>query len=710
MWRFVEVLLINPIVIRMSPFSIRALALAGALLPAAHGAVVINEVMYHAPNDIDDLEYIELHNSGPEIVDLGGWKFTKGIKFQFPAGAKISGNGFLVLARNARRFQEYYQFAPAATFNEKLSNDGEKLALADANGKQIDSLNYKDDAPWPIGADGHSGSLERIVAEADGENPASWISSPLAEDHRRPMGTPGKPNAGAATKLGPVISNVRFAPADPSPTQTVMVQADLKGDPSDVHLYYRVAGPGFEKPESVIPMRKASETLYTATLPAQAKDQLVRFRIEAKDKGGAARVFPAATEPRPAFSYYVHETIEPAKAPFAWIINTVSTGGPRNQNQNRFRRPNPFENFNSDSGPRPPFKSALVYYDPTTRKTQLFDFVQVTGRKAGRKVRLYSDQPLNEMTTVNLIFEYDERFLFTEPMAYEVYRRAGMPAEKSYHVRTWVDGEPIGYQLLVEQPNKAFLRRYKIRDDGNMYKLLWFGQGLVGQHEKKSNKRAGHDDLQTIVKELGSTSDRAQWEVIRKNFDVEEVATYFAVNTVLTHWDGFFNNYFTYHDANGTGKWSMYPWDQDKTWGITDGRSSIFYEMPLTFGMNGDRPGGLFRMGNSPDFGGWWRPPGWFSGPLLANPYFRRIFLARTKEILENVYTEKTMFPLIDQMGDVMREEVKYRARTLGEDPARATQRLESHLNWLRDHLKKRREFLLGQKEIREAVATGPSK
>src|SRR6185436_9678152 len=104
----------------------------------------------------------------------------------------------------------------------------------------------------------------------------------------------------------------------------------------------------------------------------------------------------------------------------------------RNQNQNRFR-PGPFGNFNSESGPRPPFKSAFVYYDPATKKTQLFDFVQVTGRKAGRKVRLYSDQALNEMTTINLIFEYDERMLYTEPMAYEVYRRAGMPAEKSFH-------------------------------------------------------------------------------------------------------------------------------------------------------------------------------------------------------------------------------------------------------------------------------------
>jgi spore coat protein CotH len=42
------------------------------------------------------------------------------------------------------------------------------------------------------------------------------------------------------------------------------------------------------------------------------------------------------------------------------------------------------------------------------------------------------------------------------------------------------------------------------------------------------------------------------------------------VSTVLSHWDGFFNNYFTYHDRNSSGQWEIYPWDQDKTWGFHD--------------------------------------------------------------------------------------------------------------------------------------------
>jgi hypothetical protein len=686
----------------------RTLVLSLALIAATvsplslSARVVINEVMYHAPDDLEDLEYIELYNSGGEAVDMGGWGLAKGVKVKFPAGTKIGPKGFVVVARNAARLNEYFGIQPLMVFSQKLKNDGERIELVDGGGTVVDVVHYRDRAPWPTGADGHSGSLERIDAESSGENPANWVSSPLSANRKKPTGSPGKPNIGAAKKLPPVIANVRFAPEDPAPNQTITVETEVKatGELKEVVILYRQAGPGLEKPETALPMRAAGENRFTAAIPGQAKDSLVRFRIRATDGDGVARFYPAETEPRPALSVYVHDAIEPGKIPFAWIINTTAAetkGGRNNRDQFRF---GPFGggNGNRQEGP---FKSAFIAYDPMTRKTQLFDFVQVNQRKGGRKVHFYSDQPFDEMTGINLIFEEDERFPLTEMMAYEVYRRAGMPAEKSYHMRCWMNGQPIGYQLLVEQPNRGFLRRNKLRDDGNLYKLLWFGQGLTGQHAKKTNRREGHQDLQALVNQLETTKDREQWEIIKKNFDVEEVANYFAVNMVLSYWDGFFNNYYTYHDAHGTGKWTMYPWDQDKTWGITDFSSGVFYQLPLTFGMKGDQP----PAGQSRNFDGWWRPPGWFSGPLLANPYFRRIFLARVKELTENVYTEKNFLPLIDQLGTRLRDDVRIRAQIHGEDPTAALQRFENHLNWMREHLKKRRAYLLAQKELQNVSA-----
>ncbi len=683
-------------------------AAALALVPTpALARVVINEIMYHAPDDLDDLEYIELHNTGAEAVNLEGWRFTKGIKFQFPKGAQVAGNGFLLLARNVERMQEAYNLQPAALFSEKLSNKGERLELADKAGATVDTVHFRDAAPWPLGADGHSGSLERIAPEGPGDNPANWISSPLSTDRRRPGGTPGQVNAGFAATMPPVISGVRFAPSDPMPGQAVTVEARVAhaGQIREATLLYRLAGPSHEQAEVPVPLREGGEGHYQGTIPAQAKDQLVRFRIRAVDSEGAARYFPAPSEPRPAFSYYVHETIQPAKIPFAWIITTTPEESPgRSQ---RRRGYGPWDE--SRVRPQTPHRSAFFHYDPATRKTELFDFVQVTPRKGGRKVHFNRDQPFEEMTAINLIFEEDERFPITEFLSYEVYKRAGMAAEKAGHVRLWVNNQPLGFQLLVEQPNRAFLRRNQLRDDGNLYKLIWYGNGLIGQHEKKTNTREGHEDLIQLVQALGRTEGREQWEVIRGNFDVPQVANYFAVNTALSYWDGFFNNYFAYHDVRGSGKWTMYPWDQDKTWGVIDGRRGVFYDMPLTFGMNGDTPPGSRRAPPPGMFrGDWWRPPGWFSGPLLANPYFRRFYLARTKELAEKVYTEKEFNPPIDALGARLRDEVRLRADLHGEDPAHAVQRFEHTLQALREHIQKRRAFILAQPEIQNVPSPAP--
>src|SRR6266536_4302097 len=121
------------------------LLLAG--VPATGSArVVINEIFYNAPNDLDDLEYIELHNSGDQAVDLGGWAFTRGIEFKFPPGTRIEAKGFLVLCRNRERFKEYYAAPIAGVFDRPLSNKGERVELSDVAGQVVDAVRYSDSA------------------------------------------------------------------------------------------------------------------------------------------------------------------------------------------------------------------------------------------------------------------------------------------------------------------------------------------------------------------------------------------------------------------------------------------------------------------------------------------------------------------------------------------------------------------------------------
>ena len=204
-----------------------------------------------------------------------------------------------------------------------------------------------------------------------------------------------------------------------------------------------------------------------------------------------------------------------------------------------------------------------------------------------------------------------------------------------------------------------------------------------------------------LVNQLNEKKGDEQWAVIEKNFNVDEVINYFAVNMCLSHWDGFFNNYFAYHDKGGTGKWEMYPWDQDKTWGFYDTikPGEVFFNMPLTFGMEGDLPPGGGPARFNPR--SWWRPGGFFSKPLLANPEFRKRFVRRTTEILEKNFTSAEMFPVIDAMSEKLRQEAAIRAKALNQDPSEILKRFDANIASLKENLTKRREFLLDQSEIK---------
>ena len=131
----------------------------------------------------------------------------------------------------------------------------------------------------------------------------------------------------------------------------------------------------------------------------------------------------------------------------------------------------------------------------------------------------------------------------------------------------------------------------------------------------------------------------------------------------------------------------------------------MFYELPLTFGMEGDRPPGLPKDQPVPKgFNGeipWWRPGGYFSKPLLANPQFRRVFLGRTRELLQTVYTEEVFFPVIEGLGKQLRDEVRLRAIAGKENPDQALERFDRNLKSLKEHLVRRRQFLLAQEELK---------
>src|SRR5688572_12199034 len=101
--------------------------------------VVVNEVFYNAPDDLDDLQWVEVHNTTAEAVDLGGWTLDDGKVFTFPAKTTLGGNAYLVVALSPERFGKVYGGTALGPFKRPLKRGGEKLALKDAAGRVADT-------------------------------------------------------------------------------------------------------------------------------------------------------------------------------------------------------------------------------------------------------------------------------------------------------------------------------------------------------------------------------------------------------------------------------------------------------------------------------------------------------------------------------------------------------------------------------------------
>ncbi|TWT78311.1 CotH protein [Posidoniimonas polymericola] len=152
------------------------------------GALRITELQYHPADfpvvlDDEDLEYLEILNTGDAAVSLDGVQITgfASLPYDFEAGLTVDAGERIVVARNVAEFQSFYGaeiFVASSGYSDRnLSNGGESVTLLGPAGQVIHSFTYSDDPPWPATPDGLGPSLEIIDPLGDASDPANWRAS-----------------------------------------------------------------------------------------------------------------------------------------------------------------------------------------------------------------------------------------------------------------------------------------------------------------------------------------------------------------------------------------------------------------------------------------------------------------------------------------------------------------------------------------------------
>lgn len=535
-------------------FVVLATVLAGvpSAVTAADGTVVINEIHYHPladpdeDNEVDDNEFLELHNPGDTAVDLAGYTFgpagDPAIVLQQPLSGTLAPGGYAIVAPTGANTSARWGVAPIATYTGKLSNGGELIELISGSSSVVDSVAWDDASPWPGTPDGDGPSLELIDPSSDNSAATNWAPS-VADP------TPGAANSAAAAAAN-AIGNVTADPARPAPGQTISVTATSAA--ASLTLVYIV---GFGA-EQTIAMSSNGDS-FTATIPGQAAGELVRYRITDSASGATA---PDGRDGRRWLGVVVNDpSVATSMDLVEWFIPEVDYD---------LMFDSPLEEI-WVSGSVMVING--VVYDNIDIKIRGGVFARENSDKLALSVDLPSGVTMDDPNLVQ--YPVDEFALGSElgwtygrqHAAWALYEEAGFPTVSSQHVRVQRNGEFYGIYRFSEKLDNRW------RDASGITGGFYKGAGGGFHNPTGFEKKQPDDDLTPIIglaDALAMPPSDAKTEYLYDELDIPNVVNFLAVSFIIGHYDTWDQNYYMHDDTEGTGLWQVYPWDLSDTYGV----------------------------------------------------------------------------------------------------------------------------------------------
>ena len=136
-------------------------------------------------------------------------------------------------------------------------------------------------------------------------------------------------------------------------------------------------------------------------------------------------------------------------------------------------------------------------------------------------------------------------------LAYHVFAAAGVPAPRCNFAAVTVNGEDLGLYAHVESVKTAFLARHFADAQGPLYEgaLSDFRPLFRRAFEKKTRTdEADWSDVDAVVDALQDASP-AGLEALASAIDLDRFLTFWAVEVLIRHWDGYAgnrNNFYVY--------------------------------------------------------------------------------------------------------------------------------------------------------------------
>ncbi len=529
-------------------------------LPLA-SEVVINELMYHPPSLNDGGEFLELYNAGNQTADLSHWKFADGIQYTFPQGTLIQPDGYLVISPSPANFViTYGQSNAIGPYGGQLSNDGERIVLADSIGKIIEEIIYHDEQGWPQDADGLGASIERIHPQMPANRFESWKTGPVG-------GTPSALNSSAIPNPHPIVYSIDQRPVVPNPNEPVTITASIISSAAiaSVTLYYKheisrtfQQSPMFDDAQNGD--RQAGDGTYGGVIPAFDQGSVVEFFIQAHDVNGQPGTFPPKSKQKPAIYIVDGNSYSEVENPLYRIVMRTS-------DNNHLRTRDPFSDVELESS----FVfGEEIYYNVGTR----FRGRGSRGREPkSYRVNFSNTRYFGAVRKLNLNgWEPDRQFIGLETFTF-----LRMPVPEKKMVSLLFNMEFFPWYLQVERADQDMLQRLYPDPDGNLYRgehqanLDYRGEDFAPYrpHYLKSTNELEDDysDIVQLCYAFSHTSDEEFHQALSEEIDVRQWIRWFAIKQILNDREGGLSlergdDYYIYHRPDN-GLFELIPWDMD---------------------------------------------------------------------------------------------------------------------------------------------------
>jgi len=255
-------------------------------------------------------------------------------------------------------------------------------------------------------------------------------------------------------------------------------------------------------------------------------------------------------------------------------------------------------------------------------------FGSITRLRPGLKIKASEFVPGQRIfgsKRLTLNNNHQDPTFISQCLGYKLFGEAGVPASRCSFAHVTVNGEDLGLYSNVESIKKPMIARHFADDTGRIYESGGdFAPGSTGGFQPKVNKtNPDCSDLPPVATALDAPKDQLL-STLEEFVNLDEFMTYWAMEALLDHWDGYANNrnnFYMYHDPS-SDRIHMIPWGIDA---LFTGRD------------RGTRPKSVFACGRMA-----WR--------LYDAPQTQALYLGRLEELLATQWDEGAILAEIDRM------------------------------------------------------------